>query len=111
MRRQTLLILLFTLFGACAAAQQDNRTAVNCTQFMAWTAGGMSSQRLDRLAHQWGIAFTPDAATSQSLLLVGAEPSLIQGLRSIHCCGGFETRHSAPRKLGSESTLLNPART
>ena len=57
MRRQTLLFLLFTLFVTGAAAEQKISNAVDCTQFMAWTVGGMSSQRLTRLAQQRGIAF------------------------------------------------------
>ena len=81
MRRQILAFsAVYPLRGVCFGAQNDP-VAVNCTQFMAWTAGGMSSQRLIRLAHQRGIAFTLDAATSQSLLTAGAEPALLQNLR------------------------------
>ena len=43
----------------------------------------MSSQRLIRLAQQRGIAFTVDAATSESLSTAGADPDLLQNLRAI----------------------------
>src|SRR6266481_3069680 len=60
--RQTLVFLLFTnLFVALASAQPNDSNAVNCTQFMAWTAGGVSSQRLARLVQQRGISFLLDA--------------------------------------------------
>ncbi len=63
MRRQTLVFLLFiTLFAGFASAQQNDPGAVSCTQFMAWTAGGMSSQRLIRLAQQRGICFLSGCA-------------------------------------------------
>src|ERR1700690_1091733 len=48
---------------------------------MAWTAGGMSSQRLIRLGQERGIAFTLDGPTSQLLLTGGAEQVLLQNLR------------------------------
>ena len=83
MRRQILAFLLFTLFAAFASAQQNGPIAINCTQFMAWTAGGMSSSRLIRLAQQRGIAFRLDAAITQSLLTAGVEPALLQNLHTI----------------------------
>src|ERR1700730_13754709 len=82
-RRQILVFLLFTRFVAFASVQQNDPGAVNCTQFMAWTASGVSSQRLIRIAQQRGISFTLDAATAQSLLTAGAEPALLQNLRTI----------------------------
>jgi hypothetical protein len=73
--RQTLVFLLFTnLFVGLAPAQPNDSNAVNCTQFMAWTAGGVSSQRLARLVQQRGISFLLDAPTLQLLLKAGAEP-------------------------------------
>ena len=66
-RRQTLAFLLFiTLFAVIASAQQNGPGAVSCTQFMAWTAGGLSSQRLVRLAQQRGISFPLDAPVPSS---------------------------------------------
>src|SRR5690242_1097690 len=82
-RRQTLLFLLFTGFLRCASGQQSDSAAITCTQAMAWSAGGMSSPRLVRLAQQRGIAFILDAATSQSLSAAGADPALLQRLGTI----------------------------
>ena len=95
MRRQTLIFLLFTaLFAGLASAQQNDPSAVSCTQFMAWSAGGMSSQRLLRLAQQRGISFTLDAPASQLLLTAGAEPAVLQNLRKT----SLGSIHSDPGK-------------
>ena len=83
MRRQILIFLLFTFSGAFASTRQSDAAAVTCTQFMAWTAGGMSSQRLMQLSHQRGISFILDTETSQSLLTAGADPALLENLRSV----------------------------
>ena len=80
MRPQALLFLLFTLSTVSAPAQHNDPAPLSCTQFIAWTAGGMSSQRLDRLSHQRGLAFPLDAPT---LLEAGVEPALLQSLRTI----------------------------
>ena len=83
MRRQILIFLLFTSFGAFASTGQRDAAAVTCTQFMAWTAGGMSSQRLMQLSHQRGTSFILDTETSQSLLTAGADPALLENLRFV----------------------------
>jgi hypothetical protein len=82
-RPQALLFLLLTLLTMSAAAQHTNPQPVSCAQFIAWTAGGMSSQRLDRLARERGLAFPLDVATSNALLEAGVEPTLLQSLRTI----------------------------
>ena len=51
-RPQALLFLLFTLSAVSALGRKNMPAPADCTQFIAWTAGGMSSQRLDRLAHR-----------------------------------------------------------
>ena len=76
MRHQALLFLSVYAFPGVCSAQQDDSAPVTCTQFIAWTAGGMSSQRLNRLAHERGIAFALDAAASKSLLAAGRGPGL-----------------------------------
>ena len=80
MRLQVLFFLLVALFVASAPAQQDDSAPVTCTQFVAWTAGGMSNPRLDRLAHLRGTTFTPDEATSRSLSAAGVDPALLRNL-------------------------------
>jgi len=81
-RPQALYFLLFTVFVMPATAQQNNPAPVTCTQFIAWTAGEVSSQRLNRLARERGIAFSLDSATSETLLAAGVEPALLPTLRS-----------------------------
>jgi Flp pilus assembly protein TadD len=82
-RRQTLLFLLFTFSGAFASVGQNNAGPVTCTQLMAWSSGGLSGQRLSQLSRERGIAFSLDAATSQSLLAAGVDPALLENLRSL----------------------------
>ena len=108
MRRQTLVFLLFTgLFAGMASGQQNDPGAVSCTQFMAWSAGGMSSQRLLRVAQQRGISFTLDAPASQLLLTAGAEPAVLQNLRKT----SLGSTHSAPGKAdaGCSAPLAHTA--
>ncbi len=83
MRLQALLFLLFSLSTVSASAEQNDPAPVTCTQFVAWTAGGMSNQRLNRLAHERGIAFALDSATSRSLLASGVNPELLQSLHTL----------------------------
>lgn len=84
MRHQALLILpLFFYLAASAPAQQRDPAPVSCTQFMAWTVGGVSSHRLNRLADERGIAFRLDTAASDSLRTAGADPVLIQHRRTL----------------------------
>ena len=83
MRHQALLILSLFLSLASAPAQQNDSAPVSCTQLIAWSAGGVSSQRLNRLTHEQGIAFRLDAAASDSLRMAGVDPVLIQHLRTL----------------------------
>ena len=62
MRHQALFVLTIFLFLASAPAQQNDLSPVSCTQFLARTAAAVSSQRLNRLARERGIAFRLDAA-------------------------------------------------
>jgi len=55
-RLKVLWFLLVALAAVSALAQRNEPAQVSCTQFISWTAGGMSSERLDRLAHQRGLA-------------------------------------------------------
>ena len=106
MRRQTLLFLLFTAFVKFAPAQQFEVAAISCSQFMAWTAGGVSSPRLLRLAQQRGIAFPLDAFTSATLSVAGADPGLLQNLRTLNS----RTISSDPQKVaGTCSATLSRA--
>ena len=103
-RRQTLFFLLFTLFVAIASAQQDDSAAVNCTQFMAWTAGGMSSQRLDRLARQRGIALPSMRPYPNPCRTPGREPSLLQSLRPLTRGSGKAEAGSCPPHLPTQAS-------
>ena len=84
MRRQTLLFLLFTVFArGCLRAGNRVAAPISCTQFMAWTAGECPASGSPGLAQQRGIAFTLDAATSESLLTAGRSRHLLQNLRTL----------------------------
>ena len=63
---------------------------------------GMSSQRLNRLAHERGITFTLDAATSKSLLIAGAPPALAHGLRAIESSSGHLDTSDCPASLAAQ---------
>lgn len=104
MRPQALLFLLFTLSAVPARAQSNDSAPLTCAQFLAWTAGGMSSHRLIRLAHQGGLAFPLDASTSNSLLEAGVEPALLQSLRTV-APGGREGS-DCPASLVGASELV-----
>ena len=58
-----------------AHGQHAGAAPLTCSQLMAWTTGGMSSQRLNRLAHEHGIAFRLDSIAATSLQTAGVEPA------------------------------------
>ncbi len=66
----------------------------------------MSSQRLNRLAHERGITFTVDAATSKSLLIAGAPPALVHGLRAINQAPGNLDTSDCPASLARAGELI-----
>ncbi len=61
MRLHVLLFLLFTMAAFAVPVPQDDLSPISCTQFIAWSAGGMSATRLERLARQRGLAFPVNA--------------------------------------------------
>ena len=87
MRAQALPFLLFALSAVSAFAEASDPAPMTCTQLIAWTAAGVPSQRLDRLAHQRGLAFPVDTATSNSLSEAGVASVLLQSLRAIAPAG------------------------
>ena len=82
MRLQALLAPLFIALAVSAPGQESHPAAVTCVQLLAWSAGGMSSPRLNRLVHERGIAISLDSTTSDALLAGGVEPALLQDLRT-----------------------------
>ena len=63
---------------ASAPAQQDDSAPVTCTQFLAWSAGEMSSQRLNRLVHERGT-HSPWTRLHPSRCQGGSRPGFTPG--------------------------------
>jgi hypothetical protein len=81
------LLLVLAISAISALAQPPEPVPLTCTQVIAWSAGGVPSQRMARLVHQRGLAFPLDATTSSLLLQAGVEPALLQSLQSIAPAG------------------------
>jgi len=81
-RFQALFPALFIAMTLSAPGQESRPAPVTCVQLLAWSAGEISSQRLNRLAHERGIAFSLDSTTSDALVAAGVEPRLLQELRT-----------------------------
>ncbi len=101
---QAMFFLLFTLSTVPVLAEPNDSAPMTCAQVVAWTAGGMPTQRLDRLTHQRGLAFPLDAATSNSLSAAGMDPALLQSLRAI--APKSENRADCPGPLVRASALV-----
>ena len=82
MRPRALLFLLLTLFAVSISAYSQT-APLTCGEVLAWTAGGMSSQRLGRLAQASGVAFPLDAAASVALSGAGVQPALLRSLHAV----------------------------
>src|ERR1700685_1573384 len=81
-RRKGLILLSLVLFALPSLGEQNGSKPGDCTQLMAWVAGGVSNQQLKRRVQERGIAFVPDGAAAKALLRVGVEPELIQTLQT-----------------------------
>ncbi len=81
MRRNLLVFLLLTLLPLLASAEQNDLKPIDCTQLMAWIAGGVSTPRLQHLLRERTIGFFPNEATIKLLIRAGAEPVFIRSLR------------------------------
>ena len=82
MRRNPLVLLLFTLLPLLASAEQNDLKPIDCTQLMAWIAGGVSSPRLQYLLRERTLGFFSNEAAIKLLMRAGAEPLLIRSLRA-----------------------------
>src|SRR5256886_17169776 len=80
-RRNPLVLLLFTLLPLRASAEQNDLKPIDCTQLMPWIAGGVSAPRLQHLLRERTIGFFPNEATIKLLIRAGAEPVFIRSLR------------------------------
>ena len=70
--RRSALVALLSLFASPAFAEKSELKLLDCTHLMAWTAGGISTRRLQHMVGESGIGFTPTEATIKLLIRVGA---------------------------------------
>jgi tetratricopeptide (TPR) repeat protein len=97
---------LLIAFAASAPAERNPSKPLECSQFMAWVIGGVSSQRLTRVAQQRGVAFAVDESAAEALQVSGAQPELIQSLRAMHASGNA----SCPAPLAQAGALARQKR-
>src|SRR5437870_13589452 len=81
-RRNPLVLQLFTLLPLLASAEQNDLKPIDCTQLMAWIAGGASSPRLQYLLRERTLGFFSNEPAIQLPMRAGAEPLPIRTLRS-----------------------------
>src|SRR5438132_11848256 len=70
-RRNPLVLLLLTLLPLLASAEQNDLKPIDCTQLMAWVAGGVSTPRLQHLLRDRKLGFVPDEAATKLLIRAG----------------------------------------
>src|SRR5437588_12854427 len=81
-RRNALVLLLFTLLPLLASAEQNDLKPIDCTQLMAWIAGGVSSPRLQYLLRERTLGFFSNEAAIKLLMRAGAEAQVIRRFRA-----------------------------
>src|SRR5579864_1129129 len=74
-------MLVPSLFG------QSQVTPLNSTQLLAWLTGGVSSNRLSRLARERKIDFVMSEDYVRCFRAAGADTALIQSLRQLSAKG------------------------
>ncbi len=105
MRRNPLVLLLLTLLPLLASAEQNDLKPIDCTQLMAWIAGGVSTPRLQHLLRERTIGFFPNEATIKLLIRAGAEPVFIRSLRATRSTPKASAS-ACPAKLAQAGELV-----
>ena len=98
---------LFSVSSCAAQSSVNNSNEIQpltCNQVAAWLAGGVSSQRVERMTHEYGISFSVDASVRESLKKVGAEASLLD---TIGHSQGKDTANCSPKLVKAGSLIRN----
>src|SRR5207253_150199 len=104
-RRNPLVLLLFTLLPLLASSNQNTLKPIDCTQLMAWIAGGVSSPRLQYLLRERTLGFFSNEAAIKQLTLAGADPLLISSLRATKAIPKASAS-ACPAKLAQAGELV-----
>ena len=90
-----------------ALADREDPRPLDCSHVMAWVTGGMTQPRIQRLAYERGLDFAINQKETVRLLKSGAEPGLVQNLRTAKLAQSNRQPNSCPAQLAWAGELVH----
>jgi tetratricopeptide (TPR) repeat protein len=105
--RKMLYFLVLLSVPIPAFAEREESRPLDCSHVMAWVIGGMPQPRLQQIAHERGLDFVIGQQVTVGLLMSGAEPELVQNLRTVKRAQSNPQPNSCPPQLALAGELVH----